>query len=656
MIDPPEAPFLEQNLSLLRSRYPGLAEVVFDNGHNGAWSIKRSALGDPTLSYNGVYIHSSRDPAKEGKRQAEAALETAEKSGGSGGGLIFLLGFCLGYTAEALALKEDTTLVIVEKRKELFRLALEERNLETLLGPGRAVFVIGGESGSVTGALALLEKAGRQQQPLVIKNRALTSLTAEDENWYAEAEGRIKTWASKDEINAATLRRFGRRWTKNLGANLSGVYRFPGVHNFEDILKDTGIPVFLAAAGPSLTLADTALKAIYRRAVTVAVDTSLRFLVKRGIEPDFVVSVDPQYWNALHLHRLRSPATALVAESAVYPSVLHMNEGTFGRVLFCQSLFPLGRFIEDRTDPKGPLGAGGSVATTAWDFARLLGPEDIWIAGLDLAFPGYHTHFKGALFEENGHAVSSRYCPVETLSVRALESGIPFSAPAAGGAKVLTDRRLSLYAAWFENRFSQTAINNYSLTASEVASADKPAAGLAIPGLEPAQLEKLLAQRECRDEINRLFGGVYKNMDAAFYEKTAAQNRENRYSKALKSLISGLEELETAAEDAGSAARRGLKHPPAGAEQEKLLKKFDTVNRIIAESSVKEAAGFLFPSAEKLEAEAELAETEPDSNFSGSRLSSKEEAWRRYLAFSVSFYHSLLEAVHFTLETLKKKT
>ena len=722
----PAAPFWEQNLALLRTRYPGLAEEIENNviggmdaatenltslpckldRHGCRWQLEQTPAGEPTLAYQDtpdsppILIHSRRDPVREGQRQAEAALSGASggasggPSGGtnggtsgagggaSDGGVIILLGFGLGYTAEALA-KSGCLLIIVERRKELFRLALEQRNLEALLAPGKAVFVIGGDG--VGGVLGLLEKSPfAGDKPRIVKNRALVTLTAEDEAWYTEAERQINTWVSKDEINAATLRRFGKRWTRNLADNLAGVLRFPGVKYLENVFAQTGIPVFLAAAGPSLGRVGPFLEEIRRRCVVIAVDTSLRFLLGRGIEPDFVVSVDPQYWNVRHLHRAAAPNAALIAESAVYPSILKpiLRSGvwedrwaevpgesreagngrlsakaetlekprSFKRVFFCQSLFPLGRFIEDRTDPKGVLGAGGSVATTAWDFARLLGPDAIWIAGLDLAFPGRQTHFKGALFEENAHALSGRFCPAETFSVQSLESGFPFTARSAGDGKVLTDRRLSLYAAWFESRFRESgskpgteraagpaaSLSNYSLSPE----------GLAIPGLAVAEPEKLLALPPRRDEIDRILETAYSRIGDDFYGSEAKASRKTRYTQALASLIQGLELIRDSALEAASSAATASAEVPASAntaaaarqsaKTEKLLQKFDKINAAIAESPVKDAAGFLFPPASELESK--LAETDP---------------LKRHLEFSLLFYRSLAASVDFTLKFLK---
>jgi hypothetical protein len=343
-------------------------------------------------------------------------------------------------------------------------------------------------------------------------------------------------------------------------------------------------------------------------------------LLRLGLDPDFTVAVDPQFWNSRHLERLAS-ASALVAESAVYPPVL--RSGLFSRSFLCRSLFPLGRFVEDKTDPKGALGAGGSVATTAWDFARLLGPSAVWIAGLDLGFPGCKTHFRGALFEENAHAESTRFEPADTRSYLSLQSGFPFSAASASGGRVLTDRRLSIYGAWFENRISQERTGrNYSLSG----------AGLAVRGLVSATIEELLALPPRRDEITMLLEKAFADIDAAFTAERAA--RERRYDEAFRQLAGGLAAVRDEAEQAEKTAAGALRLS-AQADREKTLARLDAANKAIAGNPVKDAAGFLFPPPEELEKR--LTETDP---------------WRRHLAFSVLLYRELAAATDWTLKAL----
>jgi hypothetical protein len=430
----------------------------------------------------------------------------------------------------------------------------------------------------------------------------------------------------KDDINTATFKRFGRRWVRNLSRNMSAIRDCPGISRLADLAaaesEDAALPVFLAAAGPSLDKTSRLLRDIYRRCIVVAVDTNLRFFAKNGVQPDFVLVVDPQFWNSRHLDRCIGERaglrTALVAESAVYPPVLRLS---FRKTFLCGSLFPLGEFIEKQVDPKGKLGAGGSVATTAWDFARILGGRDIWIAGLDLAFPGLKTHFRGARFEERSNSESGRFNPVETWVVRALRDGLPFKARSSPGGQVLTDRRLSLYAAWFENQFSRyPQVRNYAIFQD----------GLAITGLQAATAEELLALPDRRDEINRRIDTAFSQIDSGFHDPEKARLRAERYENAISVLIRGLQSIKDAAEEGASIARHALKRGLNPSGRSKVIKELDEVTKRITESEVKEVAGFLFPPVED--------EKEADP-------------FRAYLKSSLKLFSGLAEAAEFNLKT-----
>jgi hypothetical protein len=311
----------------------------------------------------------------------------------------------------------------------------------------------------------------------------------------------------------------------------------------------------------------------------------------------------------------------------VYPPCLRHP---FGGIFFCGSFFPLGRFFEYRIGPKGDLGAGGSVATSAWDFARILGAKRVWIAGLDLSFPENKTHFRGAVFEEKSHAESYRFFPAETWNFRALRDGFPFPARKRGGGTVLTDKRLSLYAAWFEKRFSQFPdVKNSSLSAQ----------GLDIKSLEVVPEGRLLALPERRGEIDDLLNGAFTSIERNFNSGEARQNRAEKYGNALNTLFEGLREIknlaEGAAESAGTAASGKKQGRLDDRGQERAFKKLDAVNISIQNSAVKEIAGFLFPDTERWEEEITAA-----------------DPFMRHLEFSARFYRALAEAVRDNLEIL----
>ena len=627
------------DLKLLEKNYPNLLpELEKENEDCLApedLEIEESASGPAIIKIRGLYVHSPRDPVREAQRQIQSLV-----SGNKGEGPIIVLGFGFGYAAMAAAeAAPERLIIIVEKRREIFKFALEKRDLGPFLFSNKIVFILGDMGLEISSALTMI--GNNKGSPLIIKNRTLTNLDAE---WYREVEKSIHGWVSRYDINRATIRRFGHRWVRNLSINLAAIRDMPGIIMLQDLIKEKNIPVFLAAAGPTLDTIRPMIPEIAKRCVIVAVDTSLRFILEAGIEPDFVVSLDPQYWNFRHLDRTIAPNTCLIAESAVYPACLRHP---FKQVFLGGSMFPLGRFIEDRVDPKGEIGIGGSVATAAWDFSRILGASTIWIAGLDLSFPKLKTHFHGALFEEKSHAQSFRFAPGETISTKTLRDGGLFYAKNIMGNQVLTDQRLSLYAAWFENRFSQyPEIKNLSFSRE----------GLAVKGLEIGREEELLALPECRGQINSLLENVLLKIKNEFSKdefnpeisantKTKAGNRALIYGKTVKTLFSGLEEVKNTAEEAYKYAeiwkiRFENRHFERG-DEEKVLKKLDVANKSITQSSVKDIVDFLLP---------DVAELEKNLKVNYPSLMQK------HLDFSINFYKALAEAARFNLKTLKTQT
>ena len=605
--------FFEINKNVLISQYPGLWEEINSKNDDELLQdeikIDITPAGEPTLCIKGLHVHSPRDPVREAQRLSESFTNTQSP--------VIILGFGLGYAAHAAA-SLGMPIIIAEKYKSLLLKAFEMRDFSDFLLKNKIIFVIGGTGEGITNALSianeLIDSSGEKKlPPSIIRNRTLTTL---DEQWYKTIEDKIRTWSMRDDVNAATQKRFGKRWVRNLTRNMSAIRDLPGVSLLAN-LADTSLPVFLAAAGPSLDKIKPLLRDIYDRCIVVAVDTSLRFFIKNGIQPDFVLVVDPQFWNSRHLDRClcKEIRTALIAESAVFPPVLNLP---FKNKFLCGSLFPLGTFIEKQVDPKGRLGAGGSVATTAWDFARSLGAQEIWIAGLDLSYPGLKTHFRGARFEESVNSQSNRFSSAEKWVLRALRDGIPFKAPGVHGDQVFTDRRLSLYAAWFESQFRQNAnVKNYGIFLE----------GLAIAGLHAADIDKFLALPKRREEIDSRIQTIFAQIENDFNAPQEIKERAERYENAVSVLERGLKSIRIAAEEGAEIARRALRYPLNPGQQNKVIKELDDVTRRLTESEVKEVAGFLFPPADEAEEPAE------------------KDKFRKYLKSSLRLFEGIIEAV-----------
>lgn len=383
------------------------------------------------------------------------------------------MGFGLGYAP--LSFVRDypqKTLVLIESDLSYLIAALSVVDWTPVFIHASCVFLIGAPTQTI---IAVLEKISIQNCCFF----RTKSQTAHNGAYFDSIQNLIERNRQKKEINERTLARFSHLWLRNMCKNLSAAATLDGVHRYKNAFTDFSACVI--AAGPSLDDALPHLKAIHARCITVCVDTALRACLNAGIEPDFIVSVDPQYWNIRHLDGLCAPKSTLITELASFPPTFRFK---CKEIVLCSSLYPLGKFIEQRIGSKGELGAGGSVATTAWDFARMCGCKTVYMVGLDLGFPAHKTHFKGSTFEEKAHQNSNRLHPAETDSYNALYGAHPYPVRDYNGNNVLTDRRLALYAWWFESKccaFTDTHTKTLSPN------------GIKIPGIDFEPIERVLS-------------------------------------------------------------------------------------------------------------------------------------------------------------------
>jgi hypothetical protein len=613
--EPAGTDLLAANLAVLRVRLPGLADLI---EAAAAAAVAESAAkkraakdgphlkpvtaasGEPSATLGGLLLHSARDPRLEAARIAASLPPAADTA--------LLLGFGLGYQAEALidpAAGRELKVLACVADLGLLAEALTLRDLRGLLATEALGFIVGADPEAVVVAL----------DALACRNLSILPLRAEEAahpEWYAAVRAAAERHAAKETINGNTLKRFGRLWVRNLARNLPLIGSLPGVARLESFFQ--GFPVLVLAAGPSLDDVLPRLAALRERCLLVCVDTALRSVLRAGIEPDFLVVVDPQYWNWRHLEGLSSPSSILVSESAAWPAVFRFGARA---TYLCSSLFPLGQAIEARSGAKGRLGAGGSVATTAWDFARLLGASHIYMAGLDLGFPDGETHAKASLFEQRALSAGRRLAPAATSQAAALFSGGATWARSAGGAPLRSDKRMALYAWWFESRLARPA---------SPPTRGLSARSLAIPGLALASIEEVLALPSVRAELDR------RLEEAAALRETA---------EALEGAAAGLSDLMAelrstremaafaAAEAAAARVELGQKRDIGG-----RLASLDRIDADLLSGQVNDVVGFLLP---------------PLSEIVGERASSLSEGLRR----SEELYARVAESAAFHLEALE---
>ncbi len=566
---------LHRNLEALSTVHPdAVQQLELSDGAVAELQLSAAPDGSPIANYHGRWLHSTRDPRREAARVADSpTLRHAD--------LIVCYGFGLAYQLEAITQKHPATpIVVIEPDLPLLRAALRLRPLDRLLALPQLTVIAGSDADA---ALAATLSSLRPRRPAVKRLRA--SVEAHPE-LFAAADEAISRHNARDEINRNTLKRFGRLWVRNLVRNITVVPAAPGVARLAR--RFSGMAAVVCAAGPTLDDLLQWLPALHERAVIIAVDTSIVPLLRAGITPDFLVTVDPQYWNTRHLDRLHSPATALISESATHPRVFRMLPHN-PRYL-CSSLFPLGRYLERNLEPRGTLGAGGSVATSAWDFARVLGCTPVYTAGLDLGFPGHVTHCRGSFFEELAHGFCSRFMPVERYAAQYLWDGGPRTTQAADGTSLLSDQRMLLYKWWFESQIENASVRHsgfFSLSAR----------GIAIEGMPPiAPAHALAALEPARGAIDETLCELHDESSAYPSAQAAAESSDavrHALDTDLASLVDELTALDSVLQPAVRAAERAKAQHRADPNAQLDLSELDRADRAIATSERREIIGFL---------------------------------------------------------------
>jgi len=423
----------DRNISVLRRMHPEFAflnELETEKGKN--IDLLPASSGEITEKIDGFFLHSRLDPRREARRFLENTTNT---------GCAVFFGFGLGYYVEEYLLRYPSgNAVVVEPDPGQLKAAFEARDLSAVLGSPGFSLILAAEPDALAMVLNTIHAAA-------VSIVAPRSLVRPHEEYYTKLRAVVDSFTARREINLNTLNRFGKRWVRNLTANITHLPGAQRLHSLKGACEN--LPALLLAAGPSLDTVLEYLPALAERFILFAVDTSLRAVLRTGVTPDFLVIVDPQYWNARHLDGCRTENSILITESATYPSVFRRS---YRAVFFGASLFPLGSVLERDLGQFGKLGAGGSVATSAWDAARQMGCTPIFAAGLDLGFPKLGTHFKGGRFEELVLSAAGRRSPVETGNFSSVNSAAPFEVASNSGRGVLTDKRLIIYKWWFENQ------------------------------------------------------------------------------------------------------------------------------------------------------------------------------------------------------------
>lgn len=166
------------------------------------------------------------------------------------------------------------------------------------------------------------------------------------------------------------------------------------------------IPAIIVSAGPSLNKNIHELKRAKNKAFIIAVDTAIKPLLKAGIVPDMYAVID----GLKPVELIQEPGAEeipLMTSIAAANDVLNFHKGK--KFFYAEEYYYVNKLFAINNISFEKLARGGSVATSAFSLAYMIGINTIILVGQDLALTNNRTHADGT-FDEKMDEIDTSNC------------------------------------------------------------------------------------------------------------------------------------------------------------------------------------------------------------------------------------------------------
>lgn len=395
-------------------------------------------------------------------------------------GTYFVFGFSDGrHVREFLKKCDDTNhIVICEPSVEVFEECCEQFDVSDILEDKRVRFYIP----DVTDSIEDIMKKNLQYSDFTFTEFCI--LPGYDILFHEECEefqNLIIERLRDEAVKKGTSLSFQRVIPRNTLYNMKHTIRTRNIGQIREALEGyplEDIPAVIVCAGPSLDKNIQELKKIQGRALIIVVDAALRAVLRAGIHPDLVCTVDPnppeRFFTDLDLCGL-----TWCCENASKPEIIRK----YGERVYYFGYFEKGwnQMISEMLGYGFPvLPTGGSVSSIAFAMALYFGFRKIVFMGQDLAFTGGKSHTSGieGALGDNDKYIKSR-CLMEVEGI--------------DGTMLQTDFQMWYYKQWFEKAIRDGGDRMRVIDATE--------GGARIEGTENMKMSEVVAG-ECPAEFD----------------------------------------------------------------------------------------------------------------------------------------------------------
>lgn len=347
--------------------------------------------------------------------QEENPPQSEESSVGQHGGAGFFVVCGLGNGLHIRSLKKkfpSSVILVIEKSLEDIQWLKEHFDLSEILSQ---------QDLWVTPLSQATESFVQLYNPLLQGNFFFLPLRSWVDQLPQEAmEVKNKIQQALKDIAAdySTQAYFGKIWFRNFFLNLS---LLPKVKPAPLPDRSSCSQAFVAAAGPSLEnfIPDLQLAAVRKAIYLIATDTSLPVLLRHGVEPDMVATIDGQASSSRHFLKQIPKGLVLAADISCCPAVVRRCHETGCPILFFRNSNPLPTLFDHYLQRHGIKGlpvidtGAGTVTAAAVDMARWLGFTRIQVGGGDFAYLDGKPYCRGTYFEDQFAQSAARTSSME---------------------------------------------------------------------------------------------------------------------------------------------------------------------------------------------------------------------------------------------------
>ncbi|WP_018249187.1 motility associated factor glycosyltransferase family protein [Orenia marismortui] len=405
----------KENLKCLGLEIRNIISKIESDRH---LKILKSRTGNFTLEAetifnNKILLHSKYNPIKEAERFVKTNSLKGFKE-------IILVGFGFGYHVEKILsrLNNNQHLNIIIPNLDVFKLALEKRNLVNVLGNKQVNIILEKEKKLLLRKIqSLLEKFSSEDSKVISHQQSIKIIP--------KSFLFLKDIMEEIKINQKSQKRFSEVISNNIINNIEELNRSIGVKEFKSTFEE--VPIFIVSAGPSLNNNIKDLKLVKDKGIIISVDTSVPLLLDNHIYPDFIVTIDPVQTSYSRFYKeIKGIGIPLVYSMGANHELVKGYSGPKIVGLSKQDISM--NKINSEVD-KGRIETNNTVAITALDFARILGGNPIIFVGQDFAFSQEGVTHASSVFSEERKVDTSLLREVEGINGEKVYTSLTYYLP-----------------------------------------------------------------------------------------------------------------------------------------------------------------------------------------------------------------------------------